>query len=216
MEIIDQLIYINLDKRPDRREAIESEFSRMGFPPSKITRIPAVSNPTNGIGCHQSHIAALKEMRDRGYKTAWIFEDDFQFTATQQQLESSLKQLFSKKPAVDVALCAYIHKQTPIPPLATVAAKFPNIYRVVESQTASSYIVRDHYVKQLIDLFEDALIQLEQTGAHWLYANDQVWKLLQRRDVWYCITPSVGQQRADVRDNSDNAPQYAVCYSDQG
>jgi hypothetical protein len=208
MEKIDHFIYINLEKRPDRKELMEQEFEKLGIPPEKRTRFPAIYNPLNGLGCMKSHIEALKLARANNYKNIWIFEDDFTFTVSPKELQESLRQLFFKTPKADVALASYIHKQAPFPPLHI--SIFPNLYRVVESQTASSYIVFQHYYDKLIDLFEDAYIQLELTGEHWRYANDQVWKLLQVRDVWYCFTPSFGKQRADARDNSSDATEKII------
>jgi GR25 family glycosyltransferase involved in LPS biosynthesis len=214
MEKIDHFIYINLDKRADRKAHMEQEFANLGIPSEKITRISATYNPTNGIGCMDSHIQALKWARKMNYKNAWIFEDDFTFTADKPTIEDYLRQLFFKNPKFDVALASYIHKQPPFPPLQITL--YPNIYRVVESQTASSYLVSGHYYNKLIDLFEDAYIQLQLTGEHWHYANDQVWKLLQVKDIWYCFTPSLGKQRPDARDNSSDANERIIQYSDQG
>lgn len=215
MEIIDQAIYLNLDKRTDRREHMETQLKNIGFAPDKITRYSAIYNPLNGLGCLKSHLEALKLAKSMCYKAVWIFEDDFAFTVDKETVEYNLRQLMFKKPQADVALAGYIHKQPPLPPLKVTI--FPNLFRVIESQTASSYIVFGHYFDKLIDLFEDAYLQLELTGEHWHYANDQVWKLLQVKDVWYCFTPSLGQQRPDKRDNSANASSESfVCYADQG
>jgi len=214
MDKIEHFIYINLDKRTDRKAHMEQEFANLSIAPEKITRVSAHYNPTNGIGCMQSHIDALKLARSMNYKNVWIFEDDFTFTVSKQTVEDNLQQLFFKTPKVDVALASYIHKQPPFPPLHI--SVFPNIYRVVESQTASSYLVYQHYYTKLIDLFEDAFIQLQMTGEHWNYANDQVWKLLQVKDIWYCFTPSLGKQRPDARDNSSDANERIIQYTDQG
>jgi GR25 family glycosyltransferase involved in LPS biosynthesis len=214
MEKIDHFIYINLDKRPDRKAHMEQEFEKLGIPPEKITRFSAFYNPLNGLGCMKSHLEALKLARSKNYSNVWIFEDDFTFTASHEEIQNNLRQLFFKKPPADVAMASYIHKQSPFP--ALYLSLFPNLYRVVESQTASSYIVFQHYYDKLIDLFEDAYVQLELTGEHWNYANDQVWKLLQVKDVWYCFTPSLGKQRADARDNSADANERVIQYTDQG
>jgi len=214
MDKIEHFIYINLDKRTDRKAHMEQEFANLSIAPEKITRVSAHYNPTNGIGCMQSHIDALKLARSMNYKNVWIFEDDFTFTVSKQTVEDNLQQLFFKTPKVDVALASYIHKQPPFPPLHI--SVFPNIYRVVESQTASSYLVYQHYYTKLIDLFEDAFIQLQMTGEHWNYANDQVWKLLQVKDIWYCFTPSLGKQRPDACDNSSDANERIIQYTDQG
>ena len=214
MNQIDHLVYINLDKRPDRRLLMEQELAKLSIPNDKITRFAAIYNPLNGLGCMRSHLEVLKMAKEKQWKNVWIMEDDFTFTADQEYVESALQQLFTKTPAYDAAMFAYIHKQNPIPPLNK--QKFPNVWRIMESQTGSSYLVAQHYYDTLIHLFEDAYHQLLYTGAHWLYANDQVWKLLQPKDTWYCISPSLGKQRAEVRDNSAEHGGKVIEYTDQG
>ena len=56
------------------------------------------------------------------------------------------------------------------------------LLKVREAPTASAYIVKDHYFDVLINLYEEAVQLLGQTGEHWNYANDQCWKSLQRKD----------------------------------
>ena len=214
MENIAKIIYINLDKRPDRREAMEQEFVKMGIPLEMVTRFPAVYNPLNGLGCLRSHLEVLKLAKEKQYENVWIMEDDFTFTVDMEYVDKTLKQLFTKNPPFESAMFAYIHKQDPIPPIDKV--KYPNIFRIVESQTASSYLVKQHFYDNLINLFEDAYHQLLHTGAHWLYANDQVWKLYQRNHVWYCVSPSFGKQRPEIRDNSAEHGGKMIEYTDQG
>jgi GR25 family glycosyltransferase involved in LPS biosynthesis len=57
-----QGLYINLDKRPDRRAHIEAELARFGLQ-DRYRRLPAYSQPTPTIGCYRSHLRALEEAR---------------------------------------------------------------------------------------------------------------------------------------------------------
>jgi hypothetical protein len=60
----------------------------------------------------------------------------------------------------------------------------------------------------LIDLYEQALPLLEETGAHWLYANDQVWKPLQKTGTWYLFEPRLGKQKSGFSDNAQRVMDY--------
>jgi NADPH-dependent curcumin reductase CurA len=71
----------------------------------------------------------------------------------------------------------------------------------------TGYIINDHYYDTLIAVFEDAIPKFEQTNHHWLYAIDVAWKVLQRRDTWYCFSPRIGKQRPSFSDCGN-------CYSD--
>lgn len=74
--------------------------------------------------------------------------------------------------------------------------------RALCAQTASCYVVQAHYYDVLIRLYEEALPLLEHTRQHWLYANDQIWKLLQTTDTWVATKKRVGKQRDGYSDNA--------------
>jgi hypothetical protein len=76
------------------------------------------------------------------------------------------------------------------------------------AQTASGYIVHSRYYDTLIQLYEWAIPLLEQTGQHWVYANDVVWKELQTRDKWYCFSQRIGRQLDGFSDNAGRFIQY--------
>lgn len=74
---IDKIIYINLNKRIDRRTDIEKDLNDFNL---EYERFEAIETPGFGIlGCGQSHLAVLKLAKERGYKNILIFEDDFTF-----------------------------------------------------------------------------------------------------------------------------------------
>jgi hypothetical protein len=76
------------------------------------------------------------------------------------------------------------------------------------TQTASCYLVKNHYYDELIKLYEWAIPELERTGMHWVYANDLVWKSLQERDLWVCTSKRMGKQRAGYSDNAERIMEY--------
>jgi GR25 family glycosyltransferase involved in LPS biosynthesis len=126
-----------------------------------------------------------------------IFEDDFYFTEPKQVVEDCLHQLFTTKPNFDVCFLA----QNLIS--GTVDETNPLFTRIAYSTSASGYIVNSHYYDKLIELYTWAMPALEKTMAHWIYANDQVWKSLQETDNWYCFTQRLGKQRNILSDNSN-------------
>jgi hypothetical protein len=78
----------------------------------------------------------------------------------------------------------------------------PIIKRVIEAQNAAGYIVQEKYYDTIIELYEKVIPLLQETKAHWLYANDQAWKILQEKDRWYHFIERFGKQRAGYSDNS--------------
>jgi GR25 family glycosyltransferase involved in LPS biosynthesis len=189
---IDKIFYINLDKRPDRRNEIEQELNTMELP---YERFPAIHNSNGIVGCGYSHLSVLKIARDRGYKNVLIFEDDFVFLVSKTELEMHLEQLFNSFNEFDVCFLSYnCNNFEDIPSNAFIK-------RVLDSQTASGYIVNEKCYSKLIDLYETFIPLLEETGQHWNYANDICWKSLQKQDMWICFDKRMGKQRAGYSDN---------------
>ena len=72
---IEKVIYINLEKRKDRRVAIEKQLL-LYFPSNKIVRFNAFFNERGYVGCSQSHIGALQMAINHKWKNCLILEDD--------------------------------------------------------------------------------------------------------------------------------------------
>jgi len=75
---------INLERRRDRRESVQTEFTRSGF--DDVEFFPATDgrvNTPDGLyitppeyGCASSHVRVWRDMVAKGYKSALVFEDD--------------------------------------------------------------------------------------------------------------------------------------------
>jgi len=190
---IDKIFYINLDKRTDRREQIEEELRKYGL---EGERYAAIHTPEAGIvGCGYSHLNVLKLARERGYKNVLILEDDFEFVVSQEEVENSFRQFFDASIPYDVLMISYIiQKSADVP-------EYPFLRKIIDGQTASGYLVNQHYYDVLIQLYEWAIPLLESTGSHWLYANDLVWKRFQPEGQWFYFTNRLGKQRLSYSDN---------------
>ena len=194
MSGIDHIFYINLDHRTDRRDEIENELDTKGL---EYERFPAVRHETiGGVGCGRSHVGVLKLAKERGYKQILVLEDDFMFTTDSLDIIKKLDDV-----TFDVCLlsCNLLD--------STECTEHPFLLRVNDAQTTSGYIINAHYYDKLIQVFEDAIPKFEETNHHWLYAIDVAWKILQKRDTWYCFNPRIGRQRPSYSDCGN-------CYSD--
>ena len=187
------IVYINLESRTDRRMHMEEMLVQYGL---EAERFNAIANPGFGIwGCGQSHLAVLKLAQSRGWPCVWIMEDDFEFLISPDEFRARLSLVSAHQ--YDVFMAAYnMHESESLD---------PDFCRVLFAQTASSYIINAHYYQKLIDLYEYALPKLLETGKHWLYANDIVWRDLQRTDRWLAPVKRWGKQMDGY---SDNAQQF--------
>ena len=192
-QYIDKIVYINLDKRTDRREEIETELKKFDI---EAERYSAIYTPHSGIvGCGYSHLNVLKLAKERGYKNVLILEDDFEFVVSKEEFEQSIATFFETTPTFDVCMISYIVQKGEEIPGNT------HIGKVLNGQTTSGYIVNAHYFDVLINLYTWAMPLLESTNEHWNYANDHVWKRIQPKDNWVYLLKKLGKQRDSFSDN---------------
>jgi glycosyl transferase family 25 len=204
MENIAHIVYINLDRRPDRKTHIESELAKMDI--LQYERFTAVERPVGQgiVGCGYSHLAVLKLAKERQYPNILILEDDFYFTVSIDELRQNLQSFFGSPVSADYDVCMLSYNLRD----SEECLIAPFLRRVKYAQTASGYIIHSRYYDTLIELYEWAIPLLEQTGQHWIYANDVVWKSLQMRDKWYCFTQRIGRQLDGFSDNAGRVIKY--------
>jgi hypothetical protein len=180
-------IYINLDRRGDRRSEFEQECEKMGL---DVERFPAIAHPVPAIGCGLSHLAVLKLARERGYESVCVFEDDFEFLVGRSELDTVLSALPAN---YDVAMLGwYIFDSIPYD---------ETFNKVLDATTGSAYIVHSRFYDTLIQNYEEAsaLFQQNPRDPH-LYLNDQYWRRLQPAANWFHTRTRVGRQRTSYSD----------------
>jgi GR25 family glycosyltransferase involved in LPS biosynthesis len=139
---------------------------------------------------------------ERNYDYVLILEDDFTFLVSQEELEKQLHDFFSLNMKFDVCMLSY----NMIRSEEITGVNIVN--KVIEAQTASGYIVSHHYYDTLINILKQSIPLLFTTREHWNYANDQIWKILQRKDNWVYFRTRIGKQRAGYSDNSNSWCDY--------
>jgi glycosyl transferase family 25 len=177
-DVIQHVVYINLDERTDRRTHIEGQLRR-AFSPERIQRFPAIKAAKGAVGCSRSHIAVLELAKANGWPNVLIVEDDFtwnNFDKGAPVLEALLA-----KPFDVIVLCgAYV-------------ACYPD-GRLQSCQTTTAYVAAQEYYDTLITNYKEGLALFERTGDYPKYALDQYWKRLQTVGRWYIVRPNLGFQ----------------------
>lgn len=133
-----------------------------------------------------------------------ILEDDFTFLVTKEEFEKLITKFFDEH--IDYNICMISYNL-----LKKTESEYDFLWKSLDVQTASGYIINSNYFDKLIDLYSWAMPLLQQTKAHWLYANDAVWKKYQPNDNWYCFKTRIGKQRPSWSDNSDSFAEYLDC-----
>ncbi len=205
MDTIDRVVYINLDRRTDRRAEIEAELDKLGVPAEKRLRFSAIASHPGWIGCARSHYEVVRMAAAAGWGHVWILEDDWECTVEPTAFHETLHTVLgSLSLSFDVlCLASYVQASETVPE-TTLVRHGLNI------QTASSYIVSGSYLPTLLGNLEEAVKGAEAGGNHWDWINDQYWKRLQPTGRWLYCTPALGKQRASFSDLTGRHENYGV------
>jgi glycosyl transferase family 25 len=189
MENISHIVYINLDRRGDRKIEIEAELSRLSL---SAERFAAIERKPGALGCGLSHVAVLQRAKQEGWANVLILEDDFSFLVDRETFEKELRDVYDNKILYDVIMLS--HGSTHSTPFNSTLSK------VVSAQTTSGYLVSSRFYDALIQVWSQATSSMESTGDEHRFAIDQAWKVLQPRAEWFCFNRRIGQQRPGFSD----------------
>lgn len=194
--------YINLAHRQDRREQVEAEFARLGWP---VTRINAMHVPERGaLGCALSHAAALRsflEGDDKSESVCLVAEDDLAFVRDPRPDLARFLAEFDETWDV-LLLASNTQREHPVHGKSFVT-------RVMDAQTTSCYAVTRAYAPTLLACFEESAAQLRQ-GWSSEACCDIMWKRLQPVGRWYCLYPKTAIQRPSFSDIEGRVTAYGV------
>ena len=194
LDDIDAFIYINLEKREDRKKQILDEFENLAIPSSKIFKVSGVYIPDNGHkGCIQSHILALNMAKLNGWQNVIIMEDDAELTTSPDDFKKRFKDMTNylaaadNQPAFDVLMLATANASKK--PVNKINGLGNGIVRLTGSTTSSAYVIKQHYLDKMIALFTYLNGMMDASGwsngNHEQFALDQNWQAMQQRDMWY-------------------------------
>jgi glycosyl transferase, family 25 len=199
--VLENVFYINLASRADRREKVEEELTKLKW---KFERFDAIRNENGRIGCSTSHLRVLELAKSRDLDYVVVVEDDIHFTFP--ALFNALFDQFKKSKEYnefDVLLLAGNLR----PPVELVSK---HLLRVHKSWTTTGYIVRKHYYETLIENIREGIENLtKEPENHHLYAIDAYWMRLQERDRWFILVPRTINQRPDMIDIEGRFTDYS-------
>jgi GR25 family glycosyltransferase involved in LPS biosynthesis len=198
INLFDQIVYINLDHRKDRKKSILSELGRLGADRAKVYRLSAHYDLLNGTrGCVISHIKALDLAKTRGWNHFLILEDDCLFAEEERKVEALIQLFFSLDlPSWDVFLLGGrvdLYEKTP----------WPYLIRILKSQRAHAYAVSSTYISSLRNCYAKALQSMEGdlfSAQSYFKALDYAWMPLQQEGHWYGGLESLARQAVSFSD----------------
>jgi glycosyl transferase, family 25 len=187
-DFVDRVVYINLDKRPDRNERMLRDIlPTFG---NKVSRMPAIESSPGYIGCLQSHIRVLEDARRDNVRNVLILEDDVEWNN------------FALGYKVVERLARWPYDVIHFGPSAADGTMLPNIAacRLLSGQATSSYLINRHYINTLLECYKYALPRLIETKNDGVYGSDQCWKPLMRTGRWFSPIPVLMYQQPGFSD----------------
>ncbi|MFB5747390.1 glycosyltransferase family 25 protein [Cedecea sp. S5-13] len=194
-DFIDKVIYINLNRRKDRRLYLSRELKKLGIPKDKICRLEAIEYSPGYIGCAMSHLHALHMADKEGWKNVLILEDDIAFhhdDDAYQRINKYFKALNHVNWNVGFLAANYQN--------VTQLGSVDYIVKANKAWCACAYIVNQNYYQQLQHVYTQSINALLQGGQQHEYALDVYWHESMLRDCWLGIFPNVGYQQPDKSD----------------
>ena len=191
LEQIDIILYINLEKRFDRKQHCVEEIKKIDPFLLKTQRVNAVYQKENGaLGCTRSHIKALQAFIDHPtWKTCLIMEDDFTFVFPSKETNQSIDYALQQCKEFDVLLLGrgtqgYVSMSSP----------WNHIHQVVSAQTTSAYLVTKSYAPVLLANFQESEQLMLIRGYKPEYCLDNHWKRLMPSGKWFTLDYRIGYQ----------------------
>ena len=199
---ITNVVYINLESRPDRKAHIESQLKSVGI--NNYKRFNAIKTANGAIGCTMSHLKCLEDAYSKGLTHLLVCEDDMMFLKPDvfiKQFNSFLTK--HRSSTWDVVLLAGNNSN----PFLEID---DTCIRVTRCQTTTAYLVNGAYIPTLIKNIKEGLIKLmHNQDSRGLYAIDRYWMKLQQLGHWFLIIPLTVVQKegySDIEKKNVNYP----------
>ncbi len=189
----DKIYYINCEHRTDRRAHIEKVLQELNTDITKVSRINAIYLKDSGaLGCAKSHLIALNDAKLNKYNNCLILEDDFMLNDV-DIFNINVERFFTDVKEWDLVMLSANLFQSEL-------TQYGYINKVLNAQTTSGYAVNSNFINNIIEVFEESVVNIELGNITGAYSIDQNWKKIQRDNKWFAFSPLLGKQLDDWSD----------------
>tara|TARA_B000000557_G_C20793657_1_gene452242 strand:+ start:491 stop:1108 length:618 start_codon:yes stop_codon:yes gene_type:complete len=196
--MLENVFYINLKHRKDRKRHVENELNKLGW---KYERFNAIKNKDGRLGCSMSHLKLLEMAKTKQLEYIVIIEDDIEFK-NHKLYNEKLNRFFNKKIDYDVLMIAG-NIRKPIEFLDN------ETMRIKKSFTTTGYIVKQNYYDKLINNIKRGVNGLiRYPGIKGKFEIDVNWFELQANDTWLLLYPRTVSQMKDYSDIEKTTVSY--------
>lgn len=175
---MENVYYINLEHRKDRKIHVEQELSKLGW---KYQRFNAIKDTNGRIGCSMSHLKILENAKEKNLNYVIIVEDDIVFTNI-KLFKTNFYKFLKLNINFDVLLLGGN--------LWGIDGYNSISYKINKCATTIGYLVKNNYYNTLISNIKKGIELLKKNPElHTEYSIDKYWAKLQQKDNWFLIRP---------------------------
>jgi hypothetical protein len=193
------VVYLNLDRRSDRRAQFEQQMQRLGR--VAFRRFPAVPTDPGMLGCSLSHLSVLESWDATPGRMLLVCEDDAQFLAPRATIDALIEE-FAAGPELSVlALANNTAWHLPLTDRLAVSA---------DIRTTACYVVKPEAVGDLAAAARRSCELLEQGERPEVAAVDVVWRQVQRTRTFALPRERVVVQASGYSDIERRIVDYGI------
>lgn len=203
--------YINLKHREDRNKHIIKLQNKHKFF-KNIKQFDAIYDKQYGVGCSKSHIKCLELCLEMNNEYFLIMEDDLEIFDNHifDEFVNHFEQIKNSNEWDVITLTPRgITKQQ---------LYVEHFNRIVDTQTATAYIIKREFIKKLLPILRNGLIGLQQAKTKkdiHINFNDQCWKPIQHKTVWLYYYKIFAGQLSGYSDNEKRNTDYNKRFLEQ-
>lgn len=197
---VNDIYYINLDSRKDRKSEFTLEMSKLGV--LNYNRFSAVKDNPGGLGCSRSHQAVLEIAIEKNLDMVLICEDDCEFLVDSRKLATVIREFIANS-SLDVLCIGNYLERRPLP--------ISKLLAITDStQTMSCYLIKKQVLIPLKKLADDSVTSLQAGNSYEDAALDQTWKSLQKQYVFAVPKERLMRQRKSYSDLLNEVVDYGI------
>ena len=176
VDMIDAVIYINLEYRTDRNDHMLEIVKIFG---RKVQRFEAIETYPGFIGCSESHAAVMKMAIESDWKNILVLEDDVLWNENVDAYTNAIELLTTP---YDVIMLGSYKTQYDA-----------DTQRIKHGYGTHAYVVNRHYFKTFYSNIQEglALLNASEPAYPVEYRIDNYKDKLAADDKWYIVIPNL-------------------------
>lgn len=187
VDLIDSVVYINLEHRTDRNEHMKKITAMFG---TKVHRFNAIKCNSGMLGCTMSHISVVKLAIQNKWNNILILEDDVEWNDSMKGYMNLLDLLTRPYDVIMLGggYCNFDKKT----------------FKLSKANHTHAYLVHKNYFETLLMNFEEGKSYLElsinSNKCTYDFGIDIYWLKLIKQHNWFIVLPNILYQKNDYSD----------------